>query len=146
MPRASLYKYTPGQASPEELEATFVARHGLLDQLLVRTQQWCGGAAPEHTLLIGPRGMGKTHLLRLVAQRAAQTTPTCPLRIALFPEESYTVGSADELLLQVWARSGGVESPPTGTRAARTAWVLDQLRALHRQDGSRFLVLLDGFD
>src|SRR5438477_12450778 len=67
MPRPPLYKYTPGQASAEELEATFVARAPLLDQLVTRAEQWLAGAGPEHTLLLGPRGIGKTHLLRLLA-------------------------------------------------------------------------------
>lgn len=147
MLRAALYKYSPGQASPEELEATFVGREGLLDQLLRRTAQWCEGAAPEHALLLGPRGSGKTHLLHLFGHRLASAPLASPLRVALFPEESYTVGSADELLVQVWSRlpESGSEQPPRPATVG-AAWVLDRLRELHARSSVRVLILLDGFD
>ena len=147
MPRTSLYKYTPGQASPEELEATFVARQGLLNQLLTRTQQWCSGEAPEHTLILAPRGMGKTHLLRLFAHRLTGLTLASPLSVALFPEESYRIGSVDDLLLEIWRRSGeGDREQPPEPAVPGAAWVLDQMRTGHRDHGNRYLVLLDGFD
>jgi hypothetical protein len=146
MPRTAVYKYTPGQASPEELEATFVGREALLEQLLTRTQQWCAGAAPEHTLVLGPRGMGKTHLLRLLAHRAARAAGAASLSIAVFPEESYSVGSADELVVELWNRLGMSESVPQRAAPARAAWVLDRLKGLHKNEGFRFLLLLDGLD
>jgi tetratricopeptide (TPR) repeat protein len=145
MPSTALYKYTPGQASPEELQATFVGRDGLLDHLLARARDWRRGAAPEHTLLLGPRGIGKTHLLRLFAHRVTADTYASPLDVATFPEESYAVGSSDELMVEIWTRLGMTEPPPKPA-AVGAAWVLDELRALHSQHGTRFLVLLDGFD
>lgn len=140
MPRSQVYKYTPGQASTEELEATFVGRERLLGQLLVRLREWADGAPAEHTLLVGPRGMGKTHLLRLLGHRLARARFAAPVHVLLFPEESYTIGSAEDLLRDMWARVGPGAPAPTG------AWAMDQFRSLHSQDGSRFVVLLDGLD
>jgi tetratricopeptide (TPR) repeat protein len=140
MPRDQVYKYTPGQASTEELEATFVGRERLLEQLLARLCEWAHGAPAEHTLLVGPRGMGKTHLLRLLGHRVEQEQLAATVHVLAFPEESYAIGSADDLLRDMWVRLGLGGIAPTG------AWVIDQLRDLHRKDGSRFAVLLDGVD
>jgi uncharacterized protein len=147
MPSALIYKYTPGQATPEELTATLVGRHGLLEQMLARIRGWVEGATPEHTLVVGSRGMGKTHLLRVLAHRLETTQDYSNVRPVLFPEESYTIGSFDDLLFQVWRAMPEAKNDPTMTQDARNRdWVLDRLRELHRTRGTKILLLIDGFD
>lgn len=145
MPEPVLYKYTPGQAPPELLEAAHVPRGGIMERIETRAAQWCAGAGHEHTLILGPRGTGKTHLLHVLAHRLTRQQHAAPLRIAVFPEESYTVGSADELILQVWNRLGH-DPISAGSRATAAAQALDSLREEHTRSGARFLVLLDGLD
>ncbi|HEY8693730.1 MAG TPA: hypothetical protein VIR57_13435, partial [Chloroflexota bacterium] len=144
MPINALYKYTPGQASPEQLEATTVAREPLLRQILQRLREWRDGQAPEHYLLAGPRGIGKTHLLLLLEHRL-KGPEWVGVRVAAFPEESYQVSSAGELLLKIWelVRDPGEPSPPPSSQAA--TWAERRLRGLADR-GVRVLVLLDGFD
>ena len=58
--------YNPALMSDEELQATFVARQPLIDELLSLIEHQPDGAGIQHVILIGPRGMGKTTtLLRL---------------------------------------------------------------------------------
>ncbi|WP_417914729.1 hypothetical protein [Candidatus Electronema sp. JM] len=57
--------YNPGLWSREELKAYFVARTELLDRIVadIKRQQ---ADAPQHRLLLGLRGMGKSTLLRRI--------------------------------------------------------------------------------
>ncbi len=139
-----LLRFTPGQLAPELLAATLVAREPLLTQILDRVEQWEQGAGPEHFLLLGFRGMGKTHLLELVRYRVEAMRDE-NLRVVPFHEESYGLGGASDLLLAVWKSVGepGVEPPADGST---TRWIEDQLLRLSEQRRMRVLILLDSFE
>lgn len=88
MTTGSLYN----QTSPDDVfVAGFVARHATLDALLRRLRT-AGPGEDIHHILIGPRGMGKTSLLRRISiaitRQAALTTRYVPLT---FREEQYNV-------------------------------------------------------
>lgn len=59
------HPFTPWQAVPEQLARTLVGRDAVLSDLvgLLGRPPDC---ASNHTILIGPRGIGKTHLLSLI--------------------------------------------------------------------------------
>ncbi|MCU0917517.1 MAG: ATP-binding protein, partial [Planctomycetes bacterium] len=96
-----LHHYRPHLDKPEDLEAISVAREPLLEQILARLQRWEPGASRQHYLLVGPRGIGKTHVLRLLQHRLLKTGASArkwwPV---LFPEEQYTVTSVPDLLIE----------------------------------------------
>jgi hypothetical protein len=58
--------FAPWLAAPEQLWRTLVGHHDLLREFLARLQATEEGATANHLLLVGPRGIGKTHLLCLV--------------------------------------------------------------------------------
>jgi len=58
--------FAPWLAAPEQLWRTLVGHHDLLREFLARLQATEKGATANHLLLVGPRGIGKTHLLCLV--------------------------------------------------------------------------------
>ena len=50
----------------ETLKATFTAREGLLKNMLENIQTQSDSLSLQHYLIVGPRGIGKTHFLRLI--------------------------------------------------------------------------------
>jgi HEAT repeat protein/DNA-binding MarR family transcriptional regulator len=96
-----LHHYRPHLDKAEDLEAISVAREPLLDEMLSRLQRWEPGASRQHYLLIGPRGIGKTHLLRLLQHRLPSVPPSERKWFCLsFPEEQYAVTSVPDLLIE----------------------------------------------
>ncbi len=96
-----LHHYRPHLDEAKDLEAISVAREPLLDEMLSRLQRWQPGDSRQHYLLIGPRGIGKTHVLRLLQHRLSSAPGSqrkwFPL---LFPEEQYAVTSVPDLLIE----------------------------------------------
>jgi len=96
-----VHQYKPQRTSPDTLEAILVARENLLQKILGQLSQWMPGTSRQHYLLIGPRGIGKTHILSLVTHRIS-TQPDlhgkwCPIT---FPEESYGITRIADLFIK----------------------------------------------
>ncbi len=96
-----IHLYRPQRTAPEDLEAIFVGREPLLQELLGRLGQWQPGASRQHYLIIGPRGIGKTCLLQLVQHRIRTTadlqTRWCPVAVA---EDAYGITCVTDLLIE----------------------------------------------
>jgi len=96
-----LHHYRPHLDKPEDLEAISVAREPLLDEMFARLQRWEPGASRQHYLLIGPRGIGKTHVLRLLQHRLSNVPSSERKWFPLsFAEEQYAVTSVPDLLIE----------------------------------------------
>jgi len=90
--------------SYETLEAVFVQRHKLAEQLVKRIRASVLGKSKHYQLLIGPRGIGKTHLIALVYHRLkAMPDLQDKLRIAYLREEEWGIASLLDLLLRIFA-------------------------------------------
>ncbi len=103
--------YNPALLKKEDLIRGFVARHALLERLLDDLRREQEGQTPQHHLLIGQRGLGKTTLLRRIAfaveDDAGLNIAWIPL---VFPEEQYNVaGLADFWLNCVDALSDALD-------------------------------------
>jgi tetratricopeptide (TPR) repeat protein len=99
---AAPLKYNPGILGDEELVRSFVVRHRWLDLILEMLRENAGSASSNrHLLIVGPRGIGKTMLVR---RAAAEIRSNAEYGKAWFPivfgEESYQVGSAGEFWLE----------------------------------------------
>ena len=93
-------KYNPAFLSEDDLVAAFVVRHLDLRLILDQVRENCV-RSNQHLLVVGPRGSGKTSLLRR-ATIAIKRDPTLgaqwfPL---VFAEESYHVTTPGELWLE----------------------------------------------
>jgi Flp pilus assembly protein TadD len=88
--------YNPDLLSKEELIGQFVARHSLLSRLTEDLR----APRPQHKLLVGSRGMGKTTLLRrlryAIEDDAELNRHWLPL---VFPEEQYNVTRLADLYI-----------------------------------------------
>jgi hypothetical protein len=90
--------FTPGRQDDTELKASYIARSTLLEMILDDVAGTRPGGIPQHHLIIGQRGMGKTTLLRRL-DVALRETPLAAKFIPLsFPEEQWTV----DRLSTVW--------------------------------------------
>ncbi|MDA0591683.1 MAG: tetratricopeptide repeat protein, partial [Planctomycetota bacterium] len=96
-----IWRFSPGQTRPETLEAIFVQRHALADELVSRIRESVLTPDKHHSLLVGARGLGKTHLVALVRHRvAADDELRDRLRIAWLNEDE-SCASFLELLLRI---------------------------------------------
>ena len=111
--------FTPSASGAAELDALTVGRTHLLDTLSDRITSSARDGSRPHTLLVAPRGAGKTHTLRVALHRALADAATAkdvlPVVIA---EDSLAIGSYADLLVEM-ARAIGPE-------------VADEARALRR--------------
>ena len=86
---AKIRIFNPHRLNEAELEASFIARHDVYRAILADISAGDAASVPQHHLVVGQRGMGKTTLLRRLAfelQRSPYRERLLPLT---FPEEQY---------------------------------------------------------
>ncbi len=89
---SQLSLYNPGRMSDEEVVAAFAARQALFERMLadVRTEKPRG--RPQHHLIVGQRGMGKSLLLARLGAELRRDHELAAVFIPLvFAEEQYAV-------------------------------------------------------
>ena len=92
-------KYNPGFLSDDELTDSFCVRTSEFESI-VETLHESNGNSNRHMIVIGPRGLGKTHLLLRVAVEIRRNAGLAELFPIVFAEESYEVGSCGEFWLE----------------------------------------------
>jgi tetratricopeptide (TPR) repeat protein len=114
-----LSRYTPRLMSSEVLEDIFVQRHDLAQQLVDRIRDSILTSQKHYSLLIGARGMGKTHLVSLIYHRVRNMDDLRERSlIAWLGEEEWGVNSFLDLLLTIFqalqeeASKNNQPSPP----------------------------------
>ncbi len=107
-------KYNPGFLTDDELVYSFCVRTGEFESI-VESLSDNDGNASSHTIVIGPRGSGKTHLLLRVAiemRREERIQGYFPI---VFAEETYEVSTCGEFWLECLGRLA--EQAPHGDRS-----------------------------
>ncbi len=98
IPLSSTVKYNPHLWGDDELRAIFVVRQPELESLVGAVRASRADSVPQHILITGHRGMGKSTLLRRVALAVRDDAELSQSWLALsFPEEQYTVSNLTEL-------------------------------------------------
>ena len=88
--------------APETLEAILVQRHQLANYLVDNIRESTLTDNKHYPLLIGPRGIGKTHLVSLIYHRVAKMEDLQDkLLIAWLREEEYGIASFLDLLIAI---------------------------------------------
>ena len=140
----AISRFTPSIMPAERLESLFVVRHHILDNIMSSVKELGATPSPHHTLLVGPRGSGKTHLISLVYHRSAHLVEQgrCErLRIAWLPEDPWTIVSYSRLLAAILERL----SPDAELNGVDEAELDARLRITSREDGP-ILVLMENVD
>ena len=97
-----LLHFTPSMMAPETLEAMLVQREPLLSRSLGHVLESLRTGSRHHTLFVGPRGIGKTHLISLLHHRLSLTNEAKEKAlIAWMREEEWGVTSFFELVLRI---------------------------------------------
>ncbi|MCY4212143.1 MAG: tetratricopeptide repeat protein [Gammaproteobacteria bacterium] len=99
-PSPSIGLYRSGVTSPERLRQTSVGRKHLLDNTLESVRGSLIRSSKHHMLFIGPRGIGKTHLLSHI-EDAIQSNESLNAHavVVRFPEESNQILSFTDFLI-----------------------------------------------
>ena len=97
-----LSHFTPSMMAPETLEAIFVNREPILKRLVDSVVGSALTLSKQHHLLVGPRGIGKTHLISLIHHRLSLNArlPDRAL-VAWMREEEWGVTNFFELVLRI---------------------------------------------
>ena len=98
-------RYSPGNMDRESLEALFVGRREIMDDILSRVSRSVRNPEKHYVLLVGPRGSGKTHFLALAYHRLMDRFDTSDTRdhvaVALLNEEEWGVASFLDLVVRI---------------------------------------------
>ena len=148
--------YRSGVTSPERLRHTSVAREHLLDNAIESLRGSVDRKSKSHLLFIGPRGIGKTHLLSCI-EDAVQSDQALGSRVVVvrFPEESNrTLSFADFLIGMCGILKEVLEDEPLWTKLfaeveteeddAKVAdTLMPAIREENRRRGRTLLVMLE---
>ncbi|MEG4285211.1 tetratricopeptide repeat protein, partial [Microcoleus sp. A006_D1] len=111
MKNTLISRFTPSLMAPETLEAILVQRHKLANNLVENIRESALTPNKHYQLLIGPRGIGKTHLVSLIYHRVSKMEDLQDkLLIAWLREEEYGIASFLDLLIAI-LRAIGKEYP-----------------------------------
>ncbi len=150
--------YNPERMSETEIKETFVAHMWLVDEILSILKRQPKGAGVQHTVIVAPRGMGKTTLLLMLRFTVHSQDIAKRWQPVLFPEESYSVYD----LADFWVEVLDHIASETGDIALRNE--LQKLRASHpdsaelealalarikdwrTKNKKRLMLLVDNFD
>lgn len=102
--RKELYlsHFTPSMMQPETLQSMLVQRQPLLDACYDDVVHSVTSKSKHHHLFVGPRGIGKTHLISLLHHRLTQAPEVRKSGLlAWMREEEWGVTSFFELVLRV---------------------------------------------
>ena len=98
-------RYSPGNMDRESLEALFVGRREVMDDVLSRVSRSVRSPEKHYVLLVGPRGSGKTHFLALAYHRLMDRFDTSNVRdrvaVALLKEEEWGVASFLDFVVRI---------------------------------------------
>ncbi len=102
MKSPTIFSFTPSLMNPADLESIFVQREAIAADLVDRIRESVLTPTKHHSLIIGARGMGKTHLVSLVYHRVqAMADLHDRILIAWLREEEWGVTSFLKLLLRI---------------------------------------------
>ena len=98
-------RYSPGNMDRDSLEALFVGRQDVMEDVLFRVASSTESPDKHYILLVGPRGSGKTHFLALAYHRIMDRLKATHLEervaVALLNEEEWGVASYLDLLVRI---------------------------------------------
>jgi DNA-binding MarR family transcriptional regulator len=151
--------YNPALLAPEVLLAEFTARRPLLARLLDIVRNNKLGEPPQHVLIVGPRGMGKTTLLCAIAGSIGLREPElrAQWQPVVFDEESRRIGDLADFWLECIRQWESV-TEPTRVQSQRIDNLLrlghDEIEARAQEtflqmvdaSGKRALLLIDNFN
>jgi tetratricopeptide (TPR) repeat protein len=139
----TLYKFTPDIMAEGDLKQITVGREALLQDILARLKEHAIRKEPYYLLLIGPRGIGKSHLLLLVYYKINETRELRDIIETIkLSEEEYSVTTLSDVFCRILEQSD--VDVPTSNEEAIIEKAVDYLNNLKLERMP--LVLIDNLD
>lgn len=161
-----IYHYTPSKMSFHQLKQMFVSKKGqsILDRIITDLKKRANKSSNQHYLILGPRGIGKSHLMAnlyyIIKEAQSLNSHWIPL---WFSEEEYSVISlrdlADRILEEIsrelpgennkvideieeFKGEMGLNSDDEAVFKLTTAFIKDLTHKLNK----RFIVIFENFN
>ena len=97
-----IWRFSPNQTDPELLEAIFVGREPLLQNVLEKIADSATSGATHHVLIYGPRGIGKSHFTSLLHHRLVRDKKLTESVYIAWLNEDETTTSMVQLLVRIY--------------------------------------------
>ena len=139
----ALSRFTPSLMPHALLERLFVGRTHLLSNVMKRIEAAAASEERNHTLIVGPRGSGKTHLVALAYYRTKQLTAAgTPVQLSWLPEDAWTIVSYRHLLHAIVERL----EPAIEEATPKSAHELETLLSLRGRSSGPIVVVVENLD
>jgi tetratricopeptide (TPR) repeat protein len=100
MGELTIYRFQPDAMDRDKLEKIFVGdrQKQLLERLYEEVKEAAKARKPKYYLIVGPRGIGKTHFITLLYYRLSGVEEVFPVKLS---EEEFSVYRVSDLLQRV---------------------------------------------
>jgi hypothetical protein len=134
--------FTPSAMAAEELDAITVGRTIIFDSLVDRIRGAARDGSRPHTLLVAPRGAGKTHTVHVAVHRSLADRKTAKSVLPVFiPEDSLAIGKYADLLVEI-ARSIDGSLAASAREMRRNNDTIGIEQAINTSAGDRMILLI----
>lgn len=138
MPETFLSRFTPSLSKPETLQAINVGRQMELKRIIELVTDSVKTDSKHHVLLVGPRGIGKTHLISLVNYSLQEKDNLRKQMIVVWlKEEEWGVSSFLDLLVRIMQNLA--ETGQTDLQAEKVESLFDKEERNAEQTAMRLL-------
>src|ERR1017187_9641274 len=139
-------RFNPSSMPADLLEQTFVQRQDLARRLVALFEESAQSESRHHVLLVGPRGIGKSHLVALVYHRLARNEALrTKLEIAWLAEDGWGVTSFLDLVVKV-LRALGVKTDELMTLSGANIEKRAVQMLRERLGGKTLLLIVENLD
>jgi tetratricopeptide (TPR) repeat protein len=97
-----IWRFSPNQTDPKLLEAIFVGRESLLQNVVEKIADSASSGSTHHVLLYGPRGIGKSHFAALLHHRIRHDEKLNDAVHIAWLNEDETTTSMVQLLVRIY--------------------------------------------
>jgi len=146
------YRYSPENMSEDILRKLFVGREKLLEDLVKEIGNAAKNKTPRFYLVVGPRGIGKSHFLTLLYYEIEHKLPSLLIPVKL-AEEEYSVYRASDLFVRISEEyfekysKGTPEDISDILSLEQEDEILyatvEKLKDISRKDGKRFIIFVE---
>jgi tetratricopeptide (TPR) repeat protein len=139
-----LYRYSPEIMPEDVLRKLFVGREKVLESLFEELKSAARNKTPRFYLIVGPRGIGKSHLLILLYYEIKNKLGSLLIPVKL-AEEEYSVFRASDFFLRILEeQSAGTTDILALEQEDEILYAaLEKLVQLSIKDGRRYLVFIE---
>ena len=139
-----LYRYSPENMPQEILRKLFVGREKLLKSMVKEIENAARKKTPRFLLIVGPRGIGKSHFLVLLFHEINNKFGSFLIPIKL-REEEYSVYRASDLFLRILEekKEDTKEILSLANEDEILHAAIEKLKLISKRDGKRYIIFIE---